>query len=129
MVSSLSLRPGPSDLVAAAVSPNPEQAEVDEMVERAVEVIHMLEDYKRASCTPAPAQPPPPPQVQVARPPKRPWEDAVEEQASRRVASSPPADRASPVSAASPARAVPPAQEAHMHVFDVSRSAPLLCHV
>lgn len=86
------------------------------MVKRAVEVI-TLEDYKRASY-PVPAQP-----QAAARPPKRPWEHAVDEQAARRVASSPTADRASPGSSASPApRTVHPAQEAHMHVFDVSRS-------
>ncbi|KAG9097680.1 hypothetical protein FRC06_007302 [Ceratobasidium sp. 370] len=109
----------------ASVAPNPDQSEVAQMVDRAVEVIAILEDYRRASY-PAPAAPAPPP-APVARPPKRPWEDADDEQATRRVAASPPADRSSPGSSSSPAPRVPTAQEVHMHVFDgiPERIAPM----
>ncbi|KAG9085870.1 hypothetical protein FRC06_003379 [Ceratobasidium sp. 370] len=109
----------------ASVAPNPDQSVVAQMVDRAVEVIAILEDYRDASYPP-PAAPVPPP-APVARPPKRPWEDADDEQAARRVAASPPADRSSPGSSSSPAPRVPAAQEVHMHVFDgiSERIAPM----
>ncbi|KAG9124100.1 hypothetical protein FRC07_012841 [Ceratobasidium sp. 392] len=101
---------------ASPVASNPDQSEIAQMVARAVEVITILEDYKRASCPPPAAAAPA--SAVTARPPKRPWEDADEEQAARRVAASPPADRPSPGSSSSPAPRVPHGQEAHMHVFD-----------
>ncbi|KAG9093873.1 hypothetical protein FS749_013603 [Ceratobasidium sp. UAMH 11750] len=104
--------------------PSPDQSEVAHMVDCAVEVIDILKKYHRAlypSPTPAPAPLPP----VVARLPKRPWEDAVDD--GRHVAPSPPADRSSPGSSSSAASHIPTGQEAHMHVFDgvPERTAPL----
>ncbi|KAG8737272.1 hypothetical protein FRC12_017212 [Ceratobasidium sp. 428] len=107
----------------ATVAPSPDQSEMAQMIQRAVEVIDILRDYKDAACPP-PAMPV---SATAARPPKRPWEDAVEEQSGRRVAASPPADRPSPASSSSPAPRVSSGPEAHMHVFDglSERTAPL----
>ncbi|KAG8742742.1 hypothetical protein FRC10_000956 [Ceratobasidium sp. 414] len=112
---------------AATVAPNPDQSEVAQMVDRAVEVIDILQDYRRTSYPPPPAPAPAPPPAAAARPPKRPWEDAVDEQVARRAAPSPPADRSPSGSSSSPAPRIPPAQEAHMHVFDgvPERTAPM----
>ncbi|KAG9098192.1 hypothetical protein FS749_004442 [Ceratobasidium sp. UAMH 11750] len=100
----------------ASAAPSPDQSEVADMVDRAVEVIDTLQEYRRASYpspTPAPA---PLPAPVVAHPPKRPWEDTVDD--GRRVAPSPPADRSLPGSSSAGAQSIPSAQEAHMHVFD-----------
>jgi hypothetical protein len=82
------------------------------MVDRAVEVINILKEYKEANCPP----------IAPPRPPKRPWEDPTDDVVIRRTAPSPPIDRVpSPATApASPITTVPPAQEAQMGVFDVS---------
>ncbi|KAB5590324.1 GATA zinc finger domain-containing protein 10 [Ceratobasidium theobromae] len=74
----------------ASAPPPPNPPEVAQMVDRAVEVITILQEYKNATC--------PPP-----RAPKRPWEDAPEP----RPAPSAPADPPSPAP-----------QEAQMSVFD-----------
>ncbi|CAE6492897.1 unnamed protein product [Rhizoctonia solani] len=94
----------------ASSPPPPNPPEVAQMVDRAVEVITILQEYKQATCPPS----------APARPPKRPWEDTTDDIATPRPAPSPPADRCpSPVSApSSPAASVSPAQEAQMTVFD-----------
>ncbi|CAE7112896.1 unnamed protein product [Rhizoctonia solani] len=93
-----------------AVAPPPPNPEVLQMVDRAVEVITILRDYKQSLCPPS----------APARPPKRPWEDTTDEVATPRPAPSPPAERlSSPASSpALPAAAIPPAQETQMTVFD-----------
>ncbi|KAF8595736.1 hypothetical protein BDV93DRAFT_88674 [Ceratobasidium sp. AG-I] len=83
----------------AAAPPNTDPPEIAQMVEHALQVIAILEDYKRSICPPAP-----PALVRS----KRVWEDDVPE---------PPVDSTSSASA-SPAPAPAPSQEAHMHVFD-----------
>ncbi|KAJ1307151.1 hypothetical protein OPQ81_001268 [Rhizoctonia solani] len=90
--------------------PHPTPPEITQMVERAVEVIHILRDYKQSICPPS-TQP---------RAPKRPWEDVTDDIAAPRPAPSPPADRvSSPLSIpSSPTTVVPPSQEAQMTVFD-----------
>ncbi|CAE6469751.1 unnamed protein product [Rhizoctonia solani] len=94
----------------ATAPPPPQSPEVTQMVDRAVEVINILREYKEANCPPS--APP--------RPPKRPWEDPTDDAVTQRPAPSPPIDRIpSPVAApASPTITVPPAQEAQMGVFD-----------
>ncbi|KAF8672239.1 zinc finger binding DNA consensus sequence [AT]GATA[AG] [Rhizoctonia solani] len=94
----------------ATAPPPPQSPEVTQMVDRAVEVINILKEYKEAHCPPS--APP--------RPPKRPWEDPTDDIVTQRPAPSPPTDRVpSPITApASPTNVVPPAQEAQMGVFD-----------
>ncbi|ELU36593.1 hypothetical protein AG1IA_09372 [Rhizoctonia solani AG-1 IA] len=87
----------------ATAPPPPQSPEVTQMVDRAVEVINILKEYKEAHCPPS--APP--------RPPKRPWEDPTDDIVTQRPAPSPPTDRVpSPITApASPTNVVPPAQE------------------
>ncbi|CAE6341005.1 unnamed protein product [Rhizoctonia solani] len=94
----------------ATAPPPPQSPEVTQMVDRAVEVINILKEYKEANCPP----------IAPPRPPKRPWEDPTDDVVIRRTAPSPPIDRVpSPATApASPITTVPPAQEAQMGVFD-----------
>ncbi|KAG9102274.1 hypothetical protein FS749_009614 [Ceratobasidium sp. UAMH 11750] len=109
----------------ASVAPSPDQSEVAQMVDRAVEVIDILNEYRHASYPSPTPDPAPLPAPVVARPPKRPWEDTVDD--GHRIAPSPPADRSLPGSSSSAASRVPTGQEAHMHVFDgvPERTAPL----
>ncbi|CAE6501508.1 unnamed protein product [Rhizoctonia solani] len=94
----------------ASTPPPPGPPEIALMVDRAVEVITILQEYKQAICPPSPP----------SRPPKRPWEDTTDDIATPRPAPSPPAERIpSPVSAPpSPSNVPPPAQESQMTVFD-----------
>ncbi|CAE6477241.1 unnamed protein product [Rhizoctonia solani] len=92
------------------VAPPPPNLEALQMVDHAVEVITLLQDYKLSLCPPS----------APARPPKRPWEDTTDEVVTPRPAPLPPAKRISPPasSPALPTVAPPPAQEAQMSVFD-----------
>ncbi|KAG8732994.1 hypothetical protein FRC11_009447 [Ceratobasidium sp. 423] len=107
---------------SAHQAPNP--SEVAEMVEHAVEVITILQEYKQAICPPEPS----------THPPKWPWGDTTDDLATPRPTPSPPADRipspvptpSSPTSCvplpvpapSSPTVVAPPTQEAQMTVFD-----------
>ncbi|KDN35905.1 hypothetical protein RSAG8_11213, partial [Rhizoctonia solani AG-8 WAC10335] len=94
----------------ASAPPPSSPPEITHMVDRAVEVITILQEYKQATCPPS----------APARPPKRPWEDITDDTATPRPAPSPPADRdPSPVSPpSSPSNVVPPPQESQMTVFN-----------
>ncbi|CAE6405107.1 unnamed protein product [Rhizoctonia solani] len=93
----------------ASTPPPPGPPEIAQMVDRAVEVITILQEYKQAICPPS----------APARPPKRPWEDTTDDIATPRSAPSPPVDRdSSPDSPPSPSNVALPAQESQMTVFD-----------
>lgn len=77
------------------------------MIEHAIEVTTILEDYKRAICPPTLPTPAP------VRQPKRPWEDAD-------TVPEPPANSSASASPSPLLLPSPPSQEARMHVFVVS---------